>query len=231
MNLQNFHYALTLAEMLYGTTVREDLGEEILLTGWNLIGNKRMQIYRYKVCIDECEKGVELPCNCDIIEAVTTNFEDWDYVTNDTPNGNIYTAFVEHYIENRKAFRNPLYAKGKFINYERVGNTLYFDRPHGEINILYRGQILDEDGLPQITDSEARALATYLAYVIKYKEGIQTNNANLIALAEDLRTKWLTQVDQARADYYMSQNEWNQVLDARSSWTRKQYNRSYKMYH
>lgn len=231
MNLQNFHYALTLAEMLYGTTVREDLGEEILLTGWNLIGNKRMQIYRYKVCIDECEKGVELPCNCDIIEAVTTNFEDWDYVTNDTPNGNIYTAFVENYIENRKAFRNPLYAKGKFINYERVGDMLYFDRPHGEINILYRGQILDEDGLPQITDSEARALATYLAYVIKYKEGIQTNNANLIALAEDLRTKWLTQVDQARADYYMSQNEWNQVLDARSSWTRKQYNRSYKMYH
>ena len=231
MNLQNFHYALTLAEMLYGTTVREDLGEEILLTGWNLIGNKRMQIYRYKVCIDECEKGVELPCNCDIIEAVTTNFEDWDYVTNDTPNGNIYTAFVEHYIENRKAFRNPLYAKGKFINYERVGDMLYFDRPHGEINILYRGQILDEDGLPQITDSEARALATYLAYVIKYKEGIQTNNANLIALAEDLRTKWLTQADQARTDYYMSQNEWNQVLDARSSWIRKQYNRSYKMYH
>lgn len=231
MNLQNFHYALTLAEMLYGTTVREDLGEEILLTGWNLIGNKRMQIYRYKVCIDECEKGVELPCNCDIIEAVTTNFEDWDYVTNDTPNGNIYTAFVEHYIENRKAFRNPLYAKGKFINYERVGNTLYFDRPHGEINILYRGQILDEDGLPQITDSEAMALATYLTYIIKYKEGIQTNNPTLIQMAENLRLKWLTQVDQARADYYMSQNEWNQVLDARSSWTRKQYNRSYKMYH
>ena len=130
MNLQNFHYALTLAEMLYGTTVREDLGEEILLTGWNLIGNKRMQIYRYKVCIDECEKGVELPCNCDIIEAVTTNFEDWDYVTNDTPNGNIYTAFVENYIENRKAFRNPLYAKGKFINYESVGDLFYFYIPH-----------------------------------------------------------------------------------------------------
>lgn len=231
MNLYNFHYALTLAEMLYGTTVREDLGEEILLTGWNLIGNKRMQIYRYKVCIDECEKGVELPCNCDIIEAVTTNFEDWDYVTNDTPNGNIYTAFVEHYIENRKAFRNPLYAKGKFINYERVGNTLYFDRPHGEINILYRGQILDEDGLPQITDSEAMALATYLTYIIKYKEGIQTNNPTLIQMAENLRLKWLTQADQARTDYYMSQNEWNQVLDARTSWTRKQYHRSYKMYH
>lgn len=230
-NFSDFHYALTLAEMLYGITIREDLGEEILLTGWNLIGNKRMRIYRYKTCVDECEEGVELPCNCEQLEAVTTNFEEWDYVTNDTPNGNIYTAFVEHYIENRKAFRNPLYAKGKFINYERVGDTLYFDRPHGEINILYRGQLLDDSGLPQITDSEARALATYLAYVVKYKEGIQTNNPNLVRLAEDLRIKWLTQVDQARNDYYMSQNEWNQVLDAKADWNRKQFHRSYKMYH
>ena len=227
----DFHYALTLAEMLYGVTIREDLGEEILLTGWNLIGNKRMRIYRYKTCVDECEKGLELPCNCEQIEAVTTSFEEWDYVTNDTPNGNIYTAFVEHYIENRKAFRDPLYAKGKFINYERVGNMLYFDRPHGEINILYRGQLLDDSGLPQITDSEARALATYLAHVVKYKEGILTNNPNSIRLAEDLRIKWLTQADQARNDYYMSQNEWNQVLDAKTSWARKQFHRSYKMYH
>ena len=230
-NFSDFHYALTLAEMLYGVTIREDLGEEILLTGWNLIGNKRMRIYRYKTCVDECERGVKLPCNCEQIEAVTTNFEEWDYVTNDTPNGNIYTAFVEHYIENRKAFRNPLYAKGKFINYERVGDTLYFDRPHGEINILYRGQLVDDSGLPQITDSEARALATYLAYIVKYKEGIQTNNPNIIRLAEDLRLKWLTQVDQARNDYYLSQNEINQILDARVDWNRKQFHRSYKIYH
>lgn len=228
--LNNFHYALTLAEMLYGVTIREDLGEEILLTGWNLIGNKRTKLYRYKTHADSCEKGVELPCNCDIIEAVTTDFEEWNYSTNDTPNGDIHSAFVEAYIENRKAFRNPLYSKGKFIKYERVGDMLYFDKPYGTINILYKGILLDEDGLPEITDEEARALATYLAYVVKYKEGIQTNNTGLITIAEDLRNKWLLQADQARTSYYMSQNEWDEVLDARTNWGRKQFGKSLKVY-
>ena len=57
---------------------------------------------------------------------------------------------------------------------------LYFDKPHGKINILYKGLVLDNDGLPEITDKEATALATYCAYVIKFKEGIMTNNANIV---------------------------------------------------
>lgn len=228
--LNSFYYALTLAEILYGVTVREDLGEEILLTGWNLIGNKHDRLYRYSTQIDSCTNSIELPCNCDLIEAVTTDFEEWAYSTNDTPNGNIYSAFTEAYIENRKAFKDPLYIKGKFIKYKRVGNTLYFDNSYSKINVLYRGIILDDNGLPQLTDSEARALATYCAYVLKYKEGIQTNNANTIRVAEDLRLKWLTQADQARTDYYFSQNEWDQVLDAKTSWNKKQFGKSLKLY-
>lgn len=230
MKYNDFHYSMSLLNMLYGITVQEDEFEEIALVGWNMIGNKRMRIYRYKTCVSNCEEGVELPCNCDQIEAVTTDFEEWNYSTNDTPNGDISSSFIEAYIENRKAFRDPLYAKGKFIKYERVGDTLYFDRPHGKINILYKGQILDDSGLPQITDSEARALATYLAYIMKYREGLQTNNVNIIKLAEDLRLKWLLQADQARTDYYMSQNDWDKVLDAKTSWNRKQFGKSLKLY-
>ena len=230
MKLNNFHYAMSLMNTLYGITIPEDEWEEIALTGWNLIGNKRTRIYRFSTCINDCSQGVQLPCNVDSLEAVTTNFEEWNYSTNDTPNGNIHSAYVESYIEHRKAFRDPLYAKGKFIKYERVGDTLYFDRPHEQVNILYRGEILDESGLPEITDKEATALATYCAYVIKYKEGIQTNNANIIALAENLRLKWLTQCDQARVGYYISQNEWDQILDAKTSWNRKQHSKSLKLY-
>ena len=221
---------MNLTETLYGITLKEDDWEEIAVIGWQYIGNKRMRIYRYSTCVENCKEGVELPCNVDQIEAVTTDFEDWDYSTNDTPNGNIYSAFVESYIEHRKAFRDPLYARGKFINYERVGDRIYFDRPYGKVNILYRGVILDDDGLPEITDKEAMALATYCAYVTKYKEGLRTNNGNIINMAETLRQKWLTQVDQARNDYYMSQNEWNQVLEAKTSWNRKSHSRSFKFY-
>lgn len=229
-NLSNFHYAMNLLNILYGITIQEDEFEEIALTGWNLIGNKRTRIYRYKAVVSDCEKGIKLPCNCDYIEAVTTNFEDWNYSTNDTPNGNIRSAYIESYIEHRKEYKDPLYASGKFIKYERVNDTLYFDKPYGEINILYKGELLDDEGLPEITDKEAVALATYCAYILKYKEGLQTSNPTIIQLSETLRQKWLIQCDQARVDYYMSQNEWDQVLDAKNSWNRKQHNRSYKIY-
>lgn len=229
--MNNFYYAMSLLDILYGMSMPEDEFEEIALIGWNLIGNKRVRLYRYSTCVDSCDKGIQLPCNVDQLEAVTTNMEEWAYSTNDTPNGNINSAFVESYIENRKAFRNPLYAPGKFIRYERVGDMLYFDRPYGKINILYKGIISDDNGLPQITDKEATALATYCAYISKYKEGIRTNNANLIALAEELRKKWNTQCDQARVGYYMSQNEWDEVLDAKTNWARKQFNKSFKIYH
>lgn len=230
MQLNPFHYAMSLMETLYGITMQEDQFEEIALVGWNLIGNKRTRLYRYSTCVSNCEEGVQLPCNADILEAVTTDFEEWNYSTNDTPNGDINSAFVESYIEHRKAFKDPLYASGKFIRYERVGDMLYFDRPHGKINILYKGIILDDDGLPRITDKEAAALATYCAYVSKFKEGLMTNNANIVQLANTLKQQWNVQCDQARVDHYMSQNEWDKVLDAKTSWNRKIHGKSLKVY-
>lgn len=229
MKLNNFKYIISLANMLYGMDIDEDDGIEVGLHAWNLIGNKNTRIYRYSTCVNNCDDGVELPCNADIIEAVTTGFEEWNHSTNDTPEGDINSAFVESYIESRKSFRHPLYAPGKFIKYERVGDKLYFDRPHGRVNILYRGIILDDDDLPELTDKEATAIATYIAYVQKYKEAIQTNNTGLFQIAETLRAKWLTQCDQARVTY-MNQNDFDQILDARTSWCRKQHNRSFKIY-
>ena len=228
--MNNFYYGLSLLNTLYGLTMSEEDYEETALVGWDLIGNKRTRLYRYSVCIDDCSEGVELPCNVNELEAVTTDFEEWDYSTNDTPNGDINSAFVESYIEHRKAFRDPLYLPGKLIHYERVGNTLYFDRPYGKINILYKGLILDDNGLPEITDKEASALATYCAYIIKFKEGIMTNNTNIIQMANMLKQQWNVQCDQARADHYMSQNEWDQVLDAKTSWNRKSFGKSLKLY-
>lgn len=228
--MNNFYYGLSLLSTLYGIDMPEEQYEEVALVGWNLIGNKRTRIYRYSVCIDSCNDKVELPCNCEDIEAVTTNFEDWDYSTNDTPNGDINSAFVESYIEHKKAFHQSLYISGKLVPYERVGDTLYFDKPYGKINILYKGIVADDNGLPEITDKEATALATYCAYITKYKEGLMTNNTGLINIANMLKQQWAVQCDQARADHYMSQNEWNDVLDCKTSWNRKQYGKSLKLY-
>lgn len=230
MIYNDFHYGLSLLNTLYGITINEDEYEEIALIGWRLIGNKRTRLYRYSTTVSDCQQGVELPCNVEDIEAVTLNFEDWNYSTNNTPNGDINSADTEEYIESRKMFKSPYYISGKLVNYEQVGNMLYFDKPHGQVNILYKGLILDDDGLPEITDEEATALATYCAYILKFKEGIQTNNAGLIQLATTLKAQWNAQCDQARVAHYMTQNDWNNVLDAKTSWNRKQFGKTLKLY-
>lgn len=228
MTTNNFYYGLSLLETLYGITLPEEDYEEIALVAWGLIGNKRIKTYRYSVCMDSCKNFIELPCNCDILEAVTTGFEDFENVNNNMPNGDFDSAAIEHYIEHRKSFHDPLYINGKFVKYERVGNTLYFNQPYNRINILYKGVQLDNNGLPEITDKEARAIATYTAYVTKYKEGLSTNNASIINLAEQLRSKWLVQCDQARVPEYLNQNEMDQILDAKTNWNRKIHSKSYK---
>lgn len=227
--MENFHYAMSLCQTLYGIDYIEDQFEEVGLVAWNLIGNKHTRTYRFSTCMNACsDNTIELPCNCDILEAVTTNWEDFKHVANDSPNGDL--GVTEQYIESRKAFHDPLYASGKFIKYERVGDTLYLDRPYNQINILYRGIVLDDEGLPELTDKEALAIATYCAYVSKYKEGLMTNNSNIIQMANTLKQQWYIQCDQARTDQYLSQNEWDEILDAKSNWDRKKFRKSFKLY-
>ena len=77
MQYNDFHYSLSLLSTLYGITLPEEEFEEIALVGWTLIGNKRAKLYRYSTCLQPCQESIELPCNCDILEAVTADFEDF----------------------------------------------------------------------------------------------------------------------------------------------------------
>ena len=227
MTRNNFYYALTLVDQLFGIEVQEDDFEEIALIAWNQIGNKRSRLYHYTICLDECQKSLELPCNVDTIEAVTTNFEDYQHVTNHNDE-NYSSAYIENYIEHHKAFRNPLYARGKFVEYERVGDTLYFNQPYDKIHILYKGVVVDENGLPEINDKEALAIATFVAYTIKFKEGLMNNNKNSLELAQMLRQQWLVRCDQARVPEEMSQNDFDTILDIKNSSNRKLFGISFK---
>lgn len=224
----DFHYAMYLTSSLYGVEMQPDEWEEIALIAWNLIGNKKYRLYKYTTTVDKETLSIELPCNADIIEAVTYGFEDWNYTTNTTPNGDYNSAFVESYIEGRKLFNNPLYASGRFVKYTRIGDTLYFDKAWGKINILYKGVLMGDDDLPEINDKEARAIATYVAYTYKFKEGIVTSNANIIQMSTLLEQKWTRYCDAARVPVNLNQNDMDKILDAKTSWNRKIHNKSYK---
>lgn len=228
--MNDFGYAMFLANSLYGLSLDTDTFEEIGLIAFNQIGNKRTRLYKACIPVDCNSKEVMLPCNCDIIEAVTYGFEDAEYVTNTKPLGDLQSWFTEHYIEGLKGFKDPLYISGKLVNYERVGDTLYLNEfpVKDKIFILYKGILTDDNGLPQITDKEAQAIATFCAYTQKFKEGLLTNNSNIIKLAQVLEQEWLKQCDQARVPDYLNQNEINKILDAKTSWNRKIFKKSLK---
>lgn len=226
--MEEFYTAISQANLLYGLDMNEDDAIEIGLIAWNKIGNKQYRLYRYRALIDKETLSVELPCNCDIIEAVTYDYEDWKYTSNDTVNGDYQSQFIENYIESRKIYTNPLYIHGKYAKYERVGDTLYFDKAYGYVNILYKGVIVDDEGLPYLNTKEIDAIASYLAYVQRFKQGWALHNAQMIQEANLMEAQWKRLCDEARVPIYINQNEWNEILDARSNWNRKIFNKSYK---
>ena len=96
--MNDFHYALTQANMLYDIELVPEDFEEIGLMAWNLIGNKTFKLYKYDTTIDFNTLTATLPCNCEQIEAVNYAFEDWQNVSNLTVNGDVTTSFTENYI-------------------------------------------------------------------------------------------------------------------------------------
>lgn len=225
----NFRYAITLAQTLYdveGDT--EDL-EEIGLVAYNFIGNKNTHLNKVILNVNCQDGSIQLPCDVDIIEAVTyCGSEDWNYTSNTKEYGDTSSLYTENYIESKKAFLDPHYISGRFVKYRRVGDKLYVNKGLGKIVLLYHTEILDKDGLPEINDKEAIAIANYIAYVVKYKEAIKTNNQAVLMMAQELKQQWLFHCDAARVSQYISQNEMDSILDAQTSWGRKTYGKSFK---
>lgn len=229
MEQNNFHYVAVLLDQLYGIEMEDEDLEELGLLAWEMIGNKNVRLYKYRTCTDS-NNSIKLPCNASSLEAVTTSYEDWNRVTNFSERGDQRTSFIENHIEAEKIYSSPYYISGKLINYELVGDTLYFVRNYGTLNILYKGILMDEEGLPILSNKEAQAIATYIAYVNKYKEGLKTNNTVMINLASSLEQKWSKQCDQARVTN-LSQNDMNQILNIKNSWDRANYGMSFKPLH
>lgn len=229
MELNNFHYVAVLLDQLYGIEMEDEDLEELGLIAWELIGNKNTRLYTYRICPDS-DNSIKLPCNASSIESVTTSYEDWNRVTNFSENGDQKTSFIENHIEAEKVYTSPYYISGKLVPFKQVGDTIYFNRNYGVINILYKGILMDEEGLPKLTNKEAVAISTYIAYTQKYKEGLKTNNGNIINLATNLYGIWLKQCDQARVTE-INQNDMNQILDVKTSWDRKSYGITFKGIH
>lgn len=224
MELLNIKSAYALANTLYDVSISETEFEEIALNAWDLIGTKHTRLYKLVADSNLCE--IQLPCNCDVIESVTIPISDAQL---SSPSDDFITdnVLTEKYIDSVSKFKDLYYQSGKFVKYKQIGNTLVFSKDFHNVCIVYHGVECDEDGLPLINDKEMRAIAAYVAYATTYKEGLKRRDPNILNLAQTIYTDWLRFCNAARIPNHFSQNDMDSILDAKLSWNRKIYNKSF----
>ena len=231
MRNYSFNTAYTQARELYGLELDPDVFESMGLVAWDRIGNKDFRLYRYSTQPTEDYLGfwyVDLPCNCDIIESVTTNYEDYQKTTPTTLAGNNQNGWIEGYVESRKYNTGSLYSSGKFIKYREEGNKIIMNDHFEVINIFYKGVIVDETGLPMLNDKEMDAIASFCIFADTRKKAIITKDPTSWQMVPYLEQQWLQKCSQARVPDYINQNEMDEILNVVSSWDRKRYGKSYK---
>lgn len=232
MKRYSFNTAYTQVNDLYGVEMSEDEFENLGIIAWGRIGNKEIKLYKYQVEPTKTESGeyyIELPCNCDFIESITSDYEDYQKTTPSVSENDLTNSAQEEYIETRK-FNTPfLYSSGQFIKYSRVGNTVYLSDNFKLVNILYKGVITDEEGLPSLNEKEVDAVAAFCAFTKLRKRGIVTKDVGTINLSQYLQTEWKSLCSQARVPEYVNQNEMDEILNVASSWDRKRFGKTYKV--
>jgi len=228
MELSNIKSAYGLCNSLYGVVPDEQDFEDLALTAWKKIGTKHTRLYKYEGSV---KNGVlELPCNIDsgLIESVHVPIPDAQVSANDA-NFAWQNIWIQHYIDRFPKFHDSYFHPGKLIKYDEGDNELFFAHDYPKVLVVYHGILADEeDGLPLVNDKEAFAIATFVAYVTLYKEGIKKRDANVMRLAQVIKEDWLRACNAARIPEHLSQNDMDAILDAKTSWNRKAYGLSYK---
>ena len=226
-----FFTALSHAYELYGVELDEDTFETYAMSAWNKIGNKDYKMYLLHAHPERDPEGgffVNLPCNCDTIEAVTLPFEDAQETHVNFNDFGHYTHPIEQDIERRKVMPNELYIPGKYVKYKELGDKLYFTEGFPKVNILYKGLYAGEDGLPLLNNKEIEAIAAYCAFIVDFKKGRQTKDAAQLQIAQLEEARWKKLCDAARVSESISQNDMNEILSVMASFNRSGYGRSYK---
>lgn len=225
MELLNIKSAYSLMQTLYDVNISESDFEEIALNAWDLIGTKHTRLY--KLITDTIAQEIKLPCNCSVIESVTIPIVDAQ-ISSPSDEFIHENIFIEKYIDSNSRFDDPYYQKGKFLKYVQVGNTLIFSKDFNNVCVVYHGVECDDEGLPLINDKEMRAIAAYTAYASFYKEGLKKRDGNILKLAQTIYQDWLRFCNAARIPTHFSQNDMDSILDAKLSWNRKTYGKSFK---
>lgn len=228
MEQRSFHEAKSYLYEFYGIDMDDETFESIGMHAWDKIGNKPYRFYTFTGTVKD--KRLVLPCNADILESVQGCGESLG-TPGPAPYWGAYTqsSIIEETIENFKSGNSSFYGRGHYVEYTRDGNDLVFTRDNMQVNILYKGVVLDDDGLPKLNFKEIEAIAKYCAYVENQKKAMMTKDKNTFEIAMMLKQEWLTACADARTPIYFTQNDMDKILNISSSWDRKRFGMSYKV--
>ena len=134
-----FYTAYTYLLDMFGVEISEDLFETMGYVAWTKIGNKQTRMYKTQLVPEkDLNYGwyVDIPCNADIIESVTTNYEDYQKTSSKSDYPGINSLPTENFVEYMKFGTNDQYISGKLVKYRQLGDKLYLTEPYTLINIL-----------------------------------------------------------------------------------------------
>jgi len=238
---ENFLAAKFMLKELFDITMTDEDFIEKAYRGYRKIGNIATATHTFKGKVESLK--IKLPCNVEFIDSVTTgdlvldNVGDIVFVA-DTDYGPKISQYyypdllAANNITKINLSRTDLHPTGEFIPYKICGRNEYLevdDHWEGEtLNIIYRGQILDEDGLPALSNKEVEALVYYVAYLDVQKR-LFKKEPGTVDLLNYIIPKYKRALQAAAIPEYLSQNFWDQLLSANTRMDRKQFGSSYKL--
>lgn len=239
--LENFMNAKFLMKDLFGISMNDADFIEKAYRGFRKIGNIATATHAINSTVSDCK--VQLPCNVEFIESVSTGKTMLD------PKNDIVYLYEDEYLPRANTYyyadiltspsmnkinisRSQLHPTGQFIPYEICGkneSVKVSDTWEGQkILIIYRGQVLDEDGLPALTPKEVEAIAYYVAFIDTQKK-TWMKEPGADKLLAYIKPESEIKLAAAKIPEYVSQNFWDEVLAANTRFDRKQFGSSYKL--
>jgi hypothetical protein len=244
-NMYDFMYGKYLLKKRFGIVMHEDEYVEEAYGIYRDIGNIATATHAFRSTIDG-SRTVTLPCNVEFIEAVSHG-STWNNEHNQTiilmdrlPNANPYSFIPNAIVRNDSLDYNEsghgqtrLHPNGQMIPVELqgvVGNMkLQFDEKEvGREGVcIYRGMCVDQNGNPLLSRKQADAIAWKLAYFDILLKSYQKDPGamNMLQKAEmDAGRKMAA----AKIPEYLTQNELNKFLSAKTRHDRKVWWSDYK---
>lgn len=238
-NFMNAKYRLKSA---FGISMIDEDFIEIAYRAYRKIGNIATATHCIRPLVtDHCK--IPLPCNIEFIESVSSgkylmpDVDDFNIIYEDnyvpSVSSYYYPDILTSQLFNKSSLtKSELHFDGQLIPYTIIGKNEFIqvsEHWQGQyINISYKGQLLDEDGLPALTPKEVDGIAHWVAYEDTQKRffmkepGVEALLAYIKPLAE-------VKLQAASIPEYLSQNFWDQLLSASTRHDRKQYGISFKL--